>query len=316
MNQQPWLPWAILEGSTKTSSALLQKAAGLAMRDGILATFFTLVIGVVQTASGFIGALHAIGKDGVQTLIPNRTAILWPLAFGFFSSLSTISGPLAFMDPNADLTGRTLLVLCSIIPGAIIGQVFFNEKLDGWQYMGIFVFLLAAWAILGFPVWKTTGAIPTWLLITLIPMFGNAINEGLAKAASNKLSIWANNFWIGLSTVFWSLVFMVIWLLVRDDPTNLEVSHVFVTTTLGVGVIVVSMVSFKLLAYRDDAWIALKKIVMNGSYLALAAVAGALFFEEAITWEKFLGIALFLVALVLSDRKIRSLIIPVSRTVK
>ena len=63
------------------------------------------------------------------------------------------------------------------------------------------------------------------------------------------------------------------------------------------------MWSFNVLAYKGGAWIALKKLVMNASYLTMAMIAGIVLFGEDASVTKFAGVALYLVAFVLIDDK-------------
>src|SRR3989344_9632810 len=53
-----------------------------------------------------------------------------------------------------------------------------------------------------------------------------------------------------------------------------------------IGLIVVGMWAFNLLSYKGGAYIALKKLVMNGTYLITAMFCGALCFGEKITTGK------------------------------
>ena len=69
-----------------------------------------------------------------------------------------------------------------------------------------------------------------------------------------------------------------------------------------IGLIVVGMWAFNLLSYKGGAYIALKKLVMNGTYLITAMFCGALFFGEKITTGKLTGIVFYFAAFVLMDK--------------
>lgn len=301
MTERSWEKWAVGEGLMKTASAVLQKVAGIAINVPALATAYSLIIGIAQFLSGVIGK-----RSDLRALMLPIDQIIWPITFGFFASIANVLGPVAFMY-DADLTARTLLVLCSVIPGAFIGMAFFGEKYDGFQWLGILVFLASAWAIMDFPVWDSAGGVPVWVWITLVVTLTNAINEGVTKKAALKLTPWVNNFWIGASTIFWSGLGLVVFSAFGGmDSAN--VSDVFLAVAVGTGVIVVFMTAFKLMAYKDNAWIALKKILMNGTYLIGAAILGLIFFGESVTYGKVIGVALFLLALLLSDKKARGFV--------
>jgi drug/metabolite transporter (DMT)-like permease len=103
------------------------------------------------------------------------------------------------------------------------------------------------------------------------------------------------NFWGGLTTVI--LGGVGLWHFpVERYPLNLTV------VSLLIGMIVIFMWIFNLLAYKGGAYISLKKLVMNGSYLIMATMTGALFFGEAITIAKVVGIILFSAAFILMDK--------------
>jgi len=73
--------------------------------------------------------------------------------------------------------------------------------------------------------------------------------------------------------------------------------------SLLIGVIFIGSWSFNLMAYKNEAYIALKKLTMNGIYLTLTMAAGVIFFGESLSVGKILGVVLFFVAFVLVDEK-------------
>ena len=67
--------------------------------------------------------------------------------------------------------------------------------------------------------------------------------------------------------------------------------------------LVLVMVSLKWLAYEGGGNVAIKKLIMNGTYLTLAVFAGNIFYNEPLTIGKFLGIFGFIVAFILIDER-------------
>ena len=76
----------------------------------------------------------------------------------------------------------------------------------------------------------------------------------------------------------------------------------FWRAVIAFGLVVTGGVAFKLLSYKGGGSIAVKKLVMQGTYLITATLFGALFYAEPFTVGKAVGIAGFVLAFVLMDQ--------------
>lgn len=304
--QVSWRKWAVLEGFSKTASAVFQKMAGMASNSEGLAFIYTTILGVFHAVPGFCMLLRRPEREIAELLVPDLRSIMWPIAFGFCTTISNVVGPVAFMY-HADLTARTLLILCSVVPASFLGMAFLGQKLDCVQWVGIVTFLAAAWAILDFPMWDGAGEVPLWVWITLLGTMSNAINELLVSKAALRLDVWVHNFWSGVSGMVWGIVGLLVLVLIAPRVA-MDMNIDFFVAAVGTGVIVCFSSYFKFLAYKNDAWIALKKIVMNGTYLISATLIGLLAYQERFTIGKGMGIALFVLALAFSDTKVRGVV--------
>jgi multidrug transporter EmrE-like cation transporter len=73
---------------------------------------------------------------------------------------------------------------------------------------------------------------------------------------------------------------------------------------VAIGIATFFMWSFNLFAYQDGAYISLKKLVMNASYMFMIFLVGTVFFAETVTLTKILGFLLYVVAITLMDNKL------------
>ena len=69
------------------------------------------------------------------------------------------------------------------------------------------------------------------------------------------------------------------------------------------GLVTLTMISFKLLTYKHGGTIAVAKVVMFGTYLIGATALGVIFFNEPLTLGKVIGIGGFFAAFSLTDRE-------------
>ena len=304
-----WMKFALSEGIAKSVGSFFQKIVGKVMETVEMGCVAGIIIGTVQMIGGLIGFVHGARKDPehISALVPDIRSVSWALLFGFFAAIPGTVWSVYTFTLGADLAIRTLLISCAIIPGAVIGRIIWKDPLGIWEVMGIVVFLAAVWAMFDF-----TFAFPLWAWAVLVITFTQPINEALSRAASVKLNIWVNNFWVGVSTVFCCLTLLAV-LGFLWGGVQLNLSKMFLFGSIVIGGIVLGMISFKLLAYAGGGTIALKKLVMQGTYLVTAAIGGILFFNEPMTVGKVIGILLFPIALALSDRAARSYIFSVLR---
>lgn len=243
---EPWMKWAVAEGGAKTVGRVLGKYVGIAARTlpgGLLAT---LVIGTVQMVGGFLGAtlLRRV------RLAAGGPQIFGAVCFGVIASVMTLLGIFSFTYEGADVGITTFIVTMSIIPGALIDWAFFRHPLNARQWFGVAVFLFAGYAMLNFPELGALLALPPWVWLTGGIALLGAVNEGItqwqARQKVQPLDPLVNNFWIGLTT----LVCCVLGLALTGGWDTIHaLARSFWIGSAVIGVIVVLMVSFKLVAY-------------------------------------------------------------------
>ncbi len=302
---QRWLGWqvfAVCEGLSKTVSGMVQDLVGRAMVSIELGCVAGMMIGIVQAGGGFLGFWWRVstGRAELTSLIPNK-AVLWAIAFGFIAGIMGTVVSLYTFTLGAEFSTRTLLLSASVIPGAILGRYIWGgitDPLGIRQWMGMAIFILACWATLGFPL---NLSLEPWVWVTLAMTFTAPVNELLSrKAADAKLDPWTNNFWVGISTVFWTTLAFVVWVGIAG-PSFQYFNASLVVGSLLLGFVVTGMIAFQLLSFAGGGTIALKKVIMQGSYLTSFTLVGVLY-GQPFTWGHALGLTLFFPAFACMDK--------------
>ena len=289
-----WMRWTLLEAGTKTASKVLQKVVGNASVTFAHTFLATLVIGLVQTVTGFV-----VTRTQKTKLWPERESVAGACLFGFFAVLSTVFGFGAFYY-GGDMGVNTFIITLSIVPGALIDWHFFGKRLVAREWVGIGVAILAGYAILGRPAFQEVLHLPLWVWLSIGTMFTVAVNQGITQKVK-KIDPFVKNFWGGLTTVALCSI-AIIAIGGAKTLVNFSGAAKLLGVSAIIGVIVVGMWAFNLLSYKGGASIALKKLVMNGTYLTTAMVCGTLFFGEPVSLEKGVGVILYLGAFVLMDK--------------
>lgn len=300
-----WKIWAVLEGVCKAIGTLFAKLVGREMGTLEMGAVAAIMIGAIQAASGLCGVfVKSIGNpEHIRTLVPDRRSVLLAIAFGAFAGLFGTIWSIYTFTLGADIGIRTLLIMCSIIPSAIIGRIFWKDPLGIKQIFGIAIFLVAVWVMFDFPTVDVLLHLPTWALATLVITFTQPIQEVLSRAASVKLDPWVNNFWVGSSTIFFCTLALIVLFALSENFTFEVRSQMFVFGTVVMAFIVVAAISFKLLTYKTGGLFALKNIVMQSTYLFGAIYAGVLVWDEPLTTGKIVGPFIAIIAFLLTDNK-------------
>lgn len=295
---EPWMKWTVAEGGTKTISRLLNKYVGVASGTfaGALAAYS--VVSAIQMVGGLFGAV--MRRKGILISGPQ---LIGGVIFGITASVMSFLGVFSFTYEDADVGITTFIVTMSIIPGAFIDWAFFKHPLNLRQWTGVGVFLAAGYAMLNFPEFKTLLALPPWVWLTFGIALLGAVNEGItqwqAQRKVDPLDPLVNNFWIGLTSAIISGGALAAF------GGRRSVSHLPLHFWLGsaaIGFVVIGMISFKLLAYQDGGSIALKKLIMQATYLISATALGWLIYAETFTLGKATGISGYVVAFILMDQ--------------
>ena len=303
---QKWQTYAVAEGASKTISGIFQDIVGKVMATVELGCVAAILIGTVQAIGGFLGFSRKVAKnpEDKSLLVPNLRHIRFAIWFGFFACVPGTILSLYTFTLGAEFSARTLLIMASIVPGAIFGRMLWGPKTDPLgvsQWTGILLFLIACWSVLGFP---TNFGLDAWVWWTLVITLSQPINEVLSrKTADAKLDAFVNNFWVGSSTVLFAGLSLVIWIAIFG-ASNQRFDLVFAGGSLVIGVIVSCMIIFKLLSYAGGGTIALKKVIMQSTYLVTFTAVGYLY-GQPFTWGHAIAFVLFPIAFGLIDKDTR-----------
>ncbi len=288
-----WRIWAVLEGLTKTVSRTFQHVVGNASPSLDTTLLSASILGWVQFVVTGVWAK----KRKVALLSP--VGMFGSMMFGLFALISTVLGFITFMN-GGEIATSTFIVTMAIVPGMIIDIIFFKHKTNVREWIGMCIAILGGWVILGSP---TSGmSMPLWIWLAICNSITVAINQGISQSIK-EVDPMFKNFWGGAVTAIGATTALLIVGqigLLRYDPSLQKLW----LASVAMGFITIAMWSFNLLSYRQGASIALKKLVMNATYLITVMVAGILFFGEVLSWQKLISIPLFCVALVLMDKKI------------
>lgn len=290
-----WVKWPFFEGLIKTAVKILHKMIG---QGGTLAlsALATAITGVIQMIGGLFGAL----LKGEKILAP--AGKIWgSVIFGVSAAMMTVLSVYTFTIPGADAGITTFFIMLSIIPGAFIDKIFFKERISYRQTAGIALFIFTGVVFL-IDLNKPNlfiGA-ASWIWPSLGIALLLALNEGITRKISDKMPPFANNFWIGLTTLVVSgLGFLFLGKVadIRFMPLN------FWLGISGAGVLVIFMITCKLLSYKAGGNIAVKQLVMNGTYLVTVNFTGWLIYGETWTIGKTLGLPLFFAAYLVAHQE-------------
>jgi drug/metabolite transporter (DMT)-like permease len=166
------------------------------------------------------------------------------------------------------------------------------------QYIGILVAILAGYTVINTPSLTDIKTMPLWVWLTVLNMLGVAINQGITQKIKS-IDPFVKNFWGGLTAVVLGLA--CLFFVPLDTIIKYPALPKLVGVSILVGVIVIFLWCFNLLSYKNGAYITLKKIVTQGSYMVLAMLTGAMFFHESLTVLKMLGVVLYVIAFVMVD---------------
>lgn len=247
----------------------------------------------VQLCLGLAGLWHLKGET-----TSDMKGKIGAILFGAGAIVCNICALAAFQLDGSVIV-VTFISTLSIIPGAFIDRFRFNHHLNRRQWTGIGLGVIAGYAILGFPSLAEAMAFPLWIWLAFGNMAGLAVNQWIVQEIK-EIHPYAQNVWGGGSMLISSLA-----ILFFIGPLSIVTnsSATFIGASLAIGVITFFMWAFSLFAYKKGAFISLKKLIMNGSYLAMIVAVGIAFFGEQITFSHFAGFALYLTALIFVDQK-------------
>lgn len=292
-----WYTWAILESFAKTVGGWLRK--GLSLYTGSFSgvLMITVATSSIQTMGGLIGSL--IGR---KPLFPRLSIILGSIFFGVIATLMSVSTTSAFIY-GADFGIAMFIATAGLIPGIFIDW-WFPDKNTGERIRpqarhvgGVLLYIFFAWAMFGFKFY-----FKIWVLFMLIEAMLGALNEGITRAlAIKKADALPHNFWAGLTRlVLCGLAVTILgyWGIAR------EMQFIFWVLSAAIGVQSIFLLTFKLITYKKEGTVVLKKMVMQGSRMFMGTLIGIIWFNEPATLGKLIGIIGFFLSFAITDNKV------------
>lgn len=297
---EKWMKWTVGEGIGKTAIKLLQKVAGNASNTFGLAVWATIIGGIAQTIAGFLG-LFAQGN--LRTMLCEPKLFFGACLYGFFFAISTILTFLVFQN-GGDAGINTFIVTLAIVPGALFDNLLFDKPMGVRKWISVAVSVFAGYVVLGLPSLKEIITLPLWVQLSFGVMFGTALSQA-SKQWVSDIDDFVLVFWAGISVCVTCFAVLFGSTFFEYEINFFEISgasSVFVFSSIVVGILFVAVWIMGLWSYKDGAYIALKKLIYNGVYLILIMFLGAAFFpNETITFGKFVGVGLYLVAFAIMD---------------
>lgn len=294
---QTWFKWTLFEAFTKVFVRGAQKYIGAASA-GVAA------ISLVIWASGFVQFLVGWGmiqKEKKTIRRPTYFEIMGALAFGFGAVAANYFAFVAFLE-GGEVIVVTFIGTLSIIPGAFADRCIFKKRLGIQDVVGIIIGIAAGWFVLGCPSLSAAMRFPLWVWLSFGLALALAFNQAITQAIKD-IHPYYKNYWGGLGVAMLGLPvfgFSLGFEKVRPDAGLTP----FLLGGVAIGVITFFMWAFNLFAYQDGAYISLKKLVMNASYMAMIFVCGVVLFHEDIAFLKLVGFGLYVAAITLMDGKL------------
>lgn len=292
---QQWRKWILWEAFTRTGIQVFQKLVGVVSTTIGHIFYAIILIGGIQILLGFI--LYGDVKKNIFVFNPN---VLGAIGFGLFAAISNILSFYAFLN-GGEILVITFIATLSIIPGALFDSLLFNQQFTIRQGIGILFAVTAGYYMLNAPSLHDFQEMPLWVWLSFGLMFSLAINQVITKKISS-IDPYIKNFWGGLTTLIISSIGLAVFVVLKG-PEIIPIKLTLLSLTIGI--ITVYLWFANVSAYKTGATlIALKKLIMNGSFLTLVAIIGVVFFNEPVSKYKILGFLLYFMALCFMDTQV------------
>lgn len=299
---EKWMRWTLLEAFTRVLHRIPQKLAADVAASLAHSFLTTFIVGAVQTVLGF-GAAKGFKKP----IMAPKDQIVGSCAFGVGAIIALTLGNFAF-QLGGDIGIYTFIVTLSIVPGAIIDHFGWfrprdwqRKKLGAREWAGVGLALVAGHAVLGWPSLSAFVAMPTWVWVSLAVPLVLAINQAITQRIKD-VDPFVKNFWGGATTMVGCLLGLLATgslALLGDFSGAMPIFWLW-SAILGLNIMAIWMTN--LMSYKGGASIALKKLVMNGTFMTATMVVGILMFGEPLTAGKVVGVLLYFVAFTFMDK--------------
>lgn len=287
--------WTLLEAVVRAAHRWPQKvAADLAPTFGH-SFFTTFVVGVVQVVLGCLGT-----RVSGATLRAPPDQVIGSCLFGTVAVATLTLGNYS-LQLGGDVGVYTFIVTLSIVPGTMIDHWHFHHRQPLRAWIGVAVAALAGYSVLGWPSLEELQHLPRWVLVAGVVPILLAVNQGITQRVKD-VDVFVKNVWGGGTTVVLCVVGLV-----ATDSTHLLRDFSVAMRSLWLwsallGVFIVGIWCTNLMSYKGGAGIALKKLIMNGTFLTLAMGIGVVVFGEPLTAGKVVGVGLYFVGFALMDK--------------
>ncbi|MFH1523275.1 MAG: DMT family transporter [Patescibacteria group bacterium] len=292
-----WIYWAWGEAVAGAISLLIMKKAGLKMEIIDQVIIMVLALSLFQVLISLI-----IAWIRGEKLFYRRRDFFWLSLFGIVIFFIDI---LAFVVFN--LGGKMIIFSfifsLSIIPGAVLDRFWFKKEFSKRQFIGIGVAILATYSMFNWPEIGGINAmrmLPLWIWLSIVASFFAAAIQGISFKIKDTTSPLVMNILGGSMVVMLALLILTargnLSLLVSTDPPYpLLWMLSIVLGALVVGQWVCNITSYK---YKN-VFIAMKMLVVRGTFLFLAVLLGVIFLQETFGIAQLIGMILYLGAFIL-----------------
>jgi len=295
--KKSWIFWAGLQAGITTLSIIFQKCVFTNSKLFEYALLGALIIGVIQV----IGGLIITNIKGVN-ILTTKKYFIGSCLFGLGATLATIIS-FAIYQLEGDLGIYACMLSLSIIPGALIDYMAFGKRLNKLQCYGVLVAGLAGWSILNWPNFSAIKGLPLWFWLACTNMMVVTLNQITTKWIKD-VNPFVKNVWGGATTTFlasalligygWYTGINVKW--ISPEAIRIEIGSIVV------GLFVIGLWTANVMTYKKGAYVAIKKLVVNGGSLIAINILGSIIFpKEHMTIGKIIGICLYLFAFMLID---------------
>lgn len=294
---EKWFKWTLLEAFTKVLVRGTQKYIGAASSGLAAISLVIWVSGFVQFLVGWI----MISKKGNSIPSPTGREIVGSVLFGLGAVIANYFAFLAFLK-GGEVIVVTFIGTLSIIPGAFADRFMFGKKIGIQGINGIIIGIIAGWFVLDCPSLRTAAQFPLWVWLSFGLASALAFNQIVTQSIKD-IHPYLKNYLGGLAVSF--ICLPVFGLSLEFEKIHSGVGFTpFLFGGAVIGLITFFMWAFNIFAYQDGAYISLKKLVMNASYMAMIFVIGIVFFHEEVTTTKLIGFSLYIVAIIFMDGKL------------
>jgi len=261
-------------------------------------------LGVLQITAGRVAVFRSR-----SAFFPGFKPVLGSLIFGAVGVYMTVLPLYVFTFPKADMSLFAFMTMLAIIPGVLFDKFSFGDSLKILQWFAIFIFIFGAYAFIGFPSLVEIGMMPTWLWLSFTFPMAAALNEAITRflGTTGYVSPWVNSFWIGVSTVIiCGVAIMGFWfsgLLTFASIFALPLYFWLIIFILGV--FIIASIFSKQKAYMTGGTIRAKKIVMLAFLVTTTFLVSWIFYGEALTFGKIIGVTSFFIAYLMVESSAR-----------